>query len=68
MLWDDKVRTTPAAERLDLLKLVIGIWTNIRVHTFVEEGMTDIFQKSNKKSTRKTLKQLGTDKDSTMSY
>ena len=66
VLWDDMVRTIPAAERVNLLKLVIGIWTNIRVHSFAE-GVTEIFQKSNKKSTRKTLKQLGTDKDSTMS-
>ena len=52
-LWDEMIPSIPASERVNVLQSVIKLWTNIRVHSFAE-GLTDIFQKSKKKSTRKT--------------
>ena len=54
-LWNSMIPSIPAAERADLLKSVVKLWTTIRVHSFAE-GWTDKFQKSTKKATRKTLK------------
>ena len=64
-LWDTMSSSIPnTPEKIGLLKAVIKLWSTIRVHSFAE-GWTDKFQKSHKKATRKTLKQRGTEKEST---
>ena len=52
-LWCSMVPSIPAAERADLLKSVVKLWTTIRVHSFAE-GWTDKFQKSTNKATKKS--------------
>ena len=47
--------------KLDLLDEVATLWCTIRVHAFAK-GWVEQFAKTDRKGTRKTLKNIGTDK------
>jgi hypothetical protein len=68
-LWCDIASSVPTEHNTPMLKAIIKLWTNIRVHSFAKRWSDLLLSKSttvhHSKALRRTLKQKGTDKDST---
>ena len=60
--WDTIASSIQSDLSSKILNDIIKLWTNIRVHSFAERW-TEKIGKGFKKSTRKTLKQKGTEKE-----
>ena len=60
--WDNLASSIQSDASSNMLKDIIKLWTNIRVHSFAEKW-TEKFEKGHKKSIRKTLKQKNTEKE-----
>ena len=58
-IWDSVHEPTDI--RNEVLKSIIKLWCTVRIHSF-SEVWTDKIHKNQRKGTRKTLKQKGTDK------
>lgn len=54
----------PAVESNKILKAIVSLWCNIRVHSFAKKWTDKLGNKGFTKSIRKTLKQKGTEKES----
>lgn len=66
-MWDEiAVPSIPPDVSGEILKFIVKLWANIRIHSFAEKW-TDLLGKTHmhSKSTRKTLKRKGTEKEST---
>ncbi len=67
-LWCDIASSVPIEQNTPMLKATIKLWTNIRVHSFAQKWSDLILHKStavhHSKAIRKTLKDIGTDKNS----
>ena len=64
-LWDTVAEPSiPAEQSGVLLKFIVKLWINVRVHSFAKKW-TDVLENAHTKSLRKTLKRKGTEKEST---
>lgn len=65
-LWH-KITSMQSDSTHDILKAIIKLWTNVRVHSFTKQWSDILQQKAanHEKALRKTLKRKCTDKDST---
>ena len=62
-LWDTVAEPSiPAEQSGVLLKFIVKLWINVRVHSFAMKW-TDLLENALSKSLRKTLKRKRTEKD-----